>query len=460
MTSSGGYPVDPSDREYVGATLKKLREDVDEFHRRLISDSSAPAGGFQVGAISAWAASVLPPDHFELNGQTIVGGASTYTALAALFPGWVSGANLILPDWRGRVPVGQTTKSSVGTATMTIASPTVITRSAHGLANGQRVSFTTTGALPTGITAGTRYFVRDVTANTFRLALTRGGTLINATGSQSGTHTLWRDDFTVLGSQEGELAHTHQHTSPTGMNSGTPLGVSLADDTYLDTHGSYDYIGIFTANQQSSSVAMGVGGLEKFIVTSTKEEATPPSVVVRWIVCAVSSIGEGDPTVQAALVDSVNGLLQRVGGSVKRSATSRTFVANSWYVLDTAADWAVDLAAEGGMAAFNGTWVVPETGIYAIDATVSFGASINLLLAVKVNSAAANLAGGILIDSGVGTAFFTGVSVSGERPLTAGDVLRVAVFPNGYAGSASWNTNGSVDAPIAGYFGIRKVSDV
>ena len=82
---------------------------------------------------------------------------------------------------------------SLGTVTITIASPGVITTSsAHGLVQGDRVIFSTTDTLPTGITAGTTYFVisAGLTATAFQIATTAGGSAINTTGSQSGVHTL------------------------------------------------------------------------------------------------------------------------------------------------------------------------------------------------------------------------------------------------------------------------------
>lgn len=77
------------------------------------------------------------------------------------------------------------------TVTMTIASPGVITWTGHGFTGGEPIVFSTTGALPTGLTAGTVYFVlsASLTADTFRVATTQGGTAINTSGSQSGTHT-------------------------------------------------------------------------------------------------------------------------------------------------------------------------------------------------------------------------------------------------------------------------------
>jgi hypothetical protein len=79
------------------------------------------------------------------------------------------------------------------TATITIAAPGVITLNAHGLVNGMAVKFSTDGALPTGITAGTTYYVRNATANTFNLSTTYKhltATVITTSGSQSGTHTM------------------------------------------------------------------------------------------------------------------------------------------------------------------------------------------------------------------------------------------------------------------------------
>lgn len=77
----------------------------------------------------------------------------------------------------------------ISTVTMTIASPCVVTWTANGLRNGMPVKFSTSGALPTGLTAGTTYYVINKSTNTFNVATTPGGAAINTSGSQSGTHT-------------------------------------------------------------------------------------------------------------------------------------------------------------------------------------------------------------------------------------------------------------------------------
>lgn len=82
------------------------------------------------------------------------------------------------------------------TVTITIASPAVVSWTAHGLSVCDPVKFYTSGALPTGITAGTAgtggtvYYVSTVVnANSFQISTTCGGSAVNTSGSQSGTHT-------------------------------------------------------------------------------------------------------------------------------------------------------------------------------------------------------------------------------------------------------------------------------
>lgn len=77
-----------------------------------------------------------------------------------------------------------------GTVTFTIATPCVATFSVL-LAEGTAVQFSTTGALPTGLSTATTYYLRNnidgVQAN---LSATPTGALINTSGTQSGTHSV------------------------------------------------------------------------------------------------------------------------------------------------------------------------------------------------------------------------------------------------------------------------------
>lgn len=75
-----------------------------------------PTGTFIMGG---W--ETAPEGYLLLVGTTIINGAITYSDLAAIFPSWVSGDDLILPDTTGAVPLGGTTPGIVsGSMTHTL----------------------------------------------------------------------------------------------------------------------------------------------------------------------------------------------------------------------------------------------------------------------------------------------------------------------------------------------------
>ena len=79
-----------------------------------------------------------------------------------------------------------------GTATITIASPAVVTSTVL-YTEGAAVAFSTTGALPTGITAGTTYFAFNNVGLTFQL-IDAAGNIVNTSGTQSGVQTITPQD--------------------------------------------------------------------------------------------------------------------------------------------------------------------------------------------------------------------------------------------------------------------------
>lgn len=80
--------------------------------------------------------------------------------------------------------------------TVTIATPGVFTKTAHGLVEGNIIRLVTTDALPTGLVVDTDYYIiaAGLTANEFQVSATLGGSAVNTSGSQSGTHTYVNDD--------------------------------------------------------------------------------------------------------------------------------------------------------------------------------------------------------------------------------------------------------------------------
>jgi hypothetical protein len=76
------------------------------------------------------------------------------------------------------------------TVTISIAAPSVVTWTGHGLSVNDTIRFTTTGALPTGLAINTTYFVKEVlSANTFTVSTSAGGAAVTTSGTQSGTQT-------------------------------------------------------------------------------------------------------------------------------------------------------------------------------------------------------------------------------------------------------------------------------
>ena len=82
-------------------------------------------------------------------------------------------------------------ESRTATITVTIAAPAVVSWTGHGLSANDKLLFRTTGALPTGLTAETVYYViaAGLGADVFEISATEGGAAIDTTGTQSGVHT-------------------------------------------------------------------------------------------------------------------------------------------------------------------------------------------------------------------------------------------------------------------------------
>lgn len=154
---------------------------------------SSHLGGGSTGASTA------------LNSTTYIVKAMTFSTSSVNLKGWCMGVSYnanTLPSSSTmaglEICLDQIMGDGAVPVTMTIANPCVVTWNTHGFSNGQAVRFTTTGALPTGITAAnTIYYAGNVAANTFNLydtyanAIASGVTgRITTTGTQSGVHTL------------------------------------------------------------------------------------------------------------------------------------------------------------------------------------------------------------------------------------------------------------------------------
>ena len=90
----------------------------------------------------------------------------------------VAGDRVLVKD---QLTSPQTATFDTGTETITVAAAPN---------NGDKVMFTTTGALPTELAAGVIYYVVDRTSTTFKVANSLGGDVIALSGTPSGTNTV------------------------------------------------------------------------------------------------------------------------------------------------------------------------------------------------------------------------------------------------------------------------------
>lgn len=160
------------------------------------------AGATVTGAISGTTLTVTAVSSGVLAvGQTISGtGVTGGTTITALGTG-SGGVGTYT------VSASQTVASTTITA---VSNPGLITATAGAPTNGDVVIFSTTGTLPTGLTAGVEYFVVNRTSTTFQVSATSGGTAINFSGTQSGVQTAsWVTLVNTSGSQSG----THTETT-------------------------------------------------------------------------------------------------------------------------------------------------------------------------------------------------------------------------------------------------------
>ena len=130
-------------------------------------------------------------------------------------------------------PAGGGWSGTQRSGTITINTSTdVFTWSAHGLSNGNHVMLQTSGSLPTGLTAGTVYYVINATTNTFQVSASSGGLAIDTSGSQSGTHTAyhgWYVDWHAADpTSEGQA--TAIYADP---DAGVQVGIANRPDTTL-----------------------------------------------------------------------------------------------------------------------------------------------------------------------------------------------------------------------------------
>lgn len=156
--------------------------------------------------------------------------------------------------------------SPSGTVTFTIAAPCVMTWTQSQLPDNTAVKFTTSGALPTGITAGKIYYARRITDSTYYLASKPNGAPINTSGSQSGTHTGYATRHDVYEALRPSAVVT-------GSISGTTMTVTAVTGGTLAVGMILSGAGV-AANTTITALGTGTGGTGTYTVSVSQTVAS------------------------------------------------------------------------------------------------------------------------------------------------------------------------------------------
>ena len=119
--------------------------------------------------------------------------------------------------------------------TISIAAPGVITLPAgFSFPDGTLIQFESTGALPTGLSVGTTYFVRDSVDNTFSVAATISGAAITTSGSQSGLQYISQRGVNIYGVEDPNAPITHNYLLVSDSRFVILFGTNEFQSTVLD----------------------------------------------------------------------------------------------------------------------------------------------------------------------------------------------------------------------------------
>lgn len=326
---------------------------------------------------------------------------------------------------QGSTKLSQAPSLSLGVATITIASPGVVSNTGHGLIAGDQVKFTTTGALPTGLAAGTVYYViaAGLTANAFELATTLAGTAINTTGSQSGVHTLFRVTPVAVVDNDSRIFPNAYGVDAGGTDA---YAITLATPPAAYVTGQ---VFAFKANTVNTGPAtLNVNGLG---AKTIKKDGT-------------NDLADGDIAagkVVMVLYDGTNFQMQtRTGAPI---STRTIITASGTYTLPAGCryvDVEIGGASGGGGGGGSGSWAGAGGGAYLLKRLLA--AAVGSPVTVTIGAAGAS-------DGGTGgtTSFGASLSVTGA---TGGTTTGAGVGTSGTATGGDLNLNGQQGTPGVG----------
>lgn len=220
--------------------------------------------------------------------------------------------------------LARTTSILIGTGaitatvvTVSIATPGVITWTAHGLTNGRTVMFSTTGALPTGLLPGVIYYIVASSTNTIQVSLTPFGTAINTSGTQSGVHS-------AVAAVNPWPVFKPQNITLSAFGSQVSVAVDAETNAYYSRNddGSSQSLGFDWGNGNSSDVS----------VTNRTYQIPPslhPSITVANATGTSSSVTATIDASSAAIVQGGTTIIGAISNTKSESAQAAGSVSPS-----------------------------------------------------------------------------------------------------------------------------------
>ncbi len=247
---------------------------------------------------------------------------------------------------------------SSSTVTISNASPAVIGWSNYNLPAGQAITFSTTGSLPTGLTAGTEYYVLPISGNpnAFNVSATPGGAAINTSSAGSGTFTttavLWYQltISTPLAANATPVVYVYLEN---------PFGTT----SYAGTLGD----GVYIWGQQFSWTRSDGSASEPATFLPAFSTVVNASVVMNGVATPEGVAGVADPNWGGANVYlSTNGntyqIVGQVLGASRQGVLTASLAAFSGTNPDTADTLSVSPVESGGTLT-SGTAIDAQNGV-------------------------------------------------------------------------------------------------
>lgn len=274
----------------------------------------------------------------------------------------IAGAPIASEILRGLSRLSVSPIKSLGTCTITVASPGVISLASHGLIAGDSVQFSTSGALPTGINAGVTYYViaTGLTSGAFQISATLAGSAINTTGTQSGTHTLFRNTPVAIGDNDTRIPTAAQvlNIPTTGQKAGLAgsLGSPSAQNLFL-TQENVSVAGVDQSQiTQNASIDFGNANTTT-LKNKLAQSFTPLRTKMRGVkLWKIADTGTFTGTVTVSLQADTT-------GSPSGSNLATVTLTNAqWVAILAASEFEVDFGTEyDSLVQGNLYWIVLST---------------------------------------------------------------------------------------------------